>query len=108
QHVLPAQELVPGQCVTDRERLGVTHVQVARRVREPVAEVVPLPRVVRILAGPEGVQLRPASLPLRLGLPGVITLRLVGALCRCHDVLTVLPATTVPCPQTKMPLDTRG
>ena len=74
QHVLPAQEPVPGHGVTDRVRLGVPHVQVTRRVREHVDHVEPLPRVGGVVAGAERLDLRPARLPLVLDVARVVAL----------------------------------
>ena len=89
QHVLPAQEPVPGHRVADRVRLGVPHVQVTRRVREHVDQVEPLARVIGVVAGAERVDVRPAGLPLVLDVARVVRLRLVGSLGRSHRVLTL-------------------
>jgi hypothetical protein len=89
QHVAASQELVPGEGVTDRVRLGMAHVQVTRRVREHVHQVEVLARVGGILAGAEGVQVRPARLPFLLDIAGVVALRQIDALGRCHDFLAI-------------------
>ena len=89
QHVLAAQEPVPGHRVADGVRLGVPHVQVARRVREHVDQVEPLARVGRVVAGAERLDRRPVRLPLVLNVARVVALCLVGVFDRSHRVLTV-------------------
>ena len=89
QHVLPAQEPVPGHRVADRVRLGMPHVQVARWVREHVDQVKPLTRVIGGVARAERIEVLPADLPLVLNLARIVRFRLVGSLGRSHRVLTL-------------------
>ena len=74
QHVVAALEEVAGHRVADRVRLGVTHVQVARRVREHVQQVGARPPVGRVVAGAEQVHGRPALLPLLLHRARIVVL----------------------------------
>ncbi len=89
QHVAAAQELVARQGVADGVRLGVAHVQVARRVREHIDQIEALPGIGGVLTGPERVQFRPARLPFLLDVAGVVALRQFGALGRCHCFLVI-------------------
>ena len=103
QHVLAAQEVVPGHRVADGVRLGVPHVQVARRVREHVGQVEPLARVRRVVAGAERLDRIPVRLPFVLNVARIVALRLVGVFDRSHRVLIVdrsglgVPASRAPC-----------
>ena len=84
---MPAQVVVPRHGVAKRVRLGVAHVQVARRIREHVQDVRPRPRVRRVVAGPEHVQLGPPLLPLLLDRTRIEAIRVIGG---CHDFLACM------------------
>ena len=90
QHVVLALEVVPGHRVGDGVGLGVAHVQVARGVREHVQQVGARAGVLRVVAGPEQVHLRPAGLPLLLDFAGVVVLRPLSTLGGCHGVSSAL------------------
>ena len=72
QHIKALVSPVPRQHVTEHERLGVTHVQVARGVREHVEHVLAW-EVVTTLAGGKEVKLGPHRSPLRLNAREVVT-----------------------------------
>ena len=91
QHVVALQLQVPGHDVAHHERLGVTHVQVAGRVREHVQHVAPLRRAV--VGRHEGLVLGPVRLPpLLRGGRVVAMLRIdgVGAMLRIDGVVMLV------------------
>ncbi len=105
QNVVAALEVVARYGVSDRVRLGVPHVQVARRVREHVEHVGTWPGIGRVVAGHEQAQLFPPGQPLVLDRPWVPPVQgLAGCRCLllacgchvsvidgCHCVLAIAP-----------------
>ena len=70
-HVEPALHPIPGDDVAQRVGLGVAHVEIARRVREHVEDVLLRTRIIRA-PGPERGDLVPHRQPTRLDCVDVV------------------------------------